>query len=42
MYRDVASSNAPRAAGAAAGVRRGFGMMMTIITMTTRFRGASG
>jgi hypothetical protein len=43
MNRVVSSPIAPRAAGAARGVRRGFGMMMTIImTTTTRFRGASG
>jgi hypothetical protein len=43
MNRDAASSFAPRASGAATGVRAGCFMMMTIImTTTTRFRGASG
>ena len=42
MHRDVAPLTADRASGAAFGVRRGFGTMTTIITMTTRFPGASG
>jgi hypothetical protein len=42
MHRDVASMTADRASGAAFGVRGGFFMMTTIITMTTRFPGASG
>jgi hypothetical protein len=42
MHRELAFSTAFRASGAAFGVRRGFGMMMTIITTTTRSRGASG
>jgi hypothetical protein len=42
MTRDVAFSIAPRASGAVTGARAGFGTMMTIITMTTRFPGASG
>ena len=42
MHHDVASSIAPRASGAVQGVRTGVFMMMTIITTTTRFRGASG
>jgi len=42
MHRDVSPLTTDRASGAASGVRRGFGMMTTIITMTTRFRGACG
>jgi hypothetical protein len=41
MNRVAALSIADRASGAAFGVRGGF-MMMTIITTTTPFRGASG
>ena len=42
MIREFAFSIADRADGAATGVRGGGFMMMTIITTTTRFRGASG
>lgn len=42
MHRDLSSSTADRAFGAAFGVSRGGVMMTTIITMTTRFSGASG
>jgi hypothetical protein len=42
MTHGVALSTADRASGAAFGVRGGFFMTMTIITTTTRFRGASG
>ena len=42
MIHEVAFSTAPRASGAVQGVRMGFGMMTTIITTTTRFRGACG
>ena len=42
MHRDVSTLTAHRASGAAFGVRGGGFMMTTIITMTTRFPGASG
>jgi hypothetical protein len=42
MHHDAASAIAPRAAGAVTGARTGFFMMMTIMTTTTRSRGASG
>lgn len=42
MTREFVSSIADRAPGAVFGVRGGGFTTMTIITTTTRFRGASG
>jgi hypothetical protein len=42
MFTPLFSAAADRARSAGQGVRGGRGMMMTIITTTTGFRGASG
>ena len=42
MPTSVLFATADRASRAAPGARGGRGMMTTIITFTTRFRGASG
>lgn len=42
MPTGTAVTTAARASGAEAGTRGGLGMITTIITITTRMRGASG